>query len=254
MRVLRILFILIFVFTGLVQAQDFSIPGELETAQPPEIHDFGFFGAGAGVAFTLGSFASKDFLNYHAGYADEGYFINFINFHHRLSKNYGIGVNWSRSAFNLDEDAYIVPYDEFYPDLTFIGVNDDPWVLHTIMANGIVTIPHSFLDLDVRVSLGLGHAIRPQLSITAFETSTGYLALDWVQEESVMNDFAWGFGTSARFHVLNDLDFFLNVDYLRCATVFQVDNVYNYSSTEQEREEQIIEMIQLGIGFGYRLN
>ncbi len=255
MRILRLIGLLLLILTGWqLKAQDFSLPkGEGQPASP-EIHDFGFFGAGAGIAFPLGSFGSKDYLNNGAGYADEGYFINFINFHHRLSKHYGIGVNWTRSAFNLDEDQYISPYDDFYQELTFLGINIDPWVLHSVMVNGVVTIPHSFLDLDVRIALGLGHAVRPKLTITAFETSTGYLAIDWVQEQSVMNDFAWGFGTDARFHVLKDLDFFITLDYLRFHTTFNVQNVYNFSSIEQEKMKQTIEMIQLGVGFGYRLN
>ena len=255
MRILRFLVCFVLAQSALMlTAQDFSLPEEKNNAAQAEIYDFGFFGASAGVAVPLGSFASKDYLNYYSGYADDGYFVNFINFHHRLSKNYGIGVNWTRSAFNLDEDKYMEPYADFYQDLTFLGINDDPWVLHSIMANGIVTIPHSFLDLDVRIAIGLGHAIRPNLTITAFETSTGYLALDWVQEKSVMNDFAWGFGTSLRFHILNDLDFFVTADYLRYATTFNVKNVYNYSDTETELVDQTIEMIQLGLGFGYRLN
>tara|TARA_B110000046_G_scaffold181874_1_gene214829 strand:+ start:890 stop:1186 length:297 start_codon:yes stop_codon:yes gene_type:complete len=79
-----------------VDAQDFSIPGGpqvsvLKTIEPT--YRDAFIGSSVGISFTLGEFRSKDFRNYFSGYANNGLVINGINFHQKLNKNFGLGLN-----------------------------------------------------------------------------------------------------------------------------------------------------------------
>jgi len=244
-------------FINRVDAQDFSIPREQQgsgsTIIDPAYRD-AFIGSSVGIAFPLGEFRSKDFRNYFSGYANNGLVINVINFHQKLNKNFGLGLNWSRSQFTSEFGEMASGYEEQFNDIEFVAEASSDWVVHAAMANFIVNVPYKAFDFDMRLAGGLGRVSRPEILMEGHEKATGFFVYSWRQNEMVINDFMWGFGIKARWHVNEFLDIFAQSDYQRMQSTFEVENVYATRFIELEEVTQSFETISLSIGVGFVLD
>lgn len=249
--------VLVCAMMDVVVGQDFGLPRNPTPAVPKAVDPtFGdaFIGSSVGIAMPMGDLASKDYRNYFSGYANNGYVINFINFHQKFNNNFGLGVNWSRSQFSSEFGLLADGYNNQFRDIDFSAEASSDWVLHGALANFVVNVPHKLIDIDVRVSAGLGRAVRPEIILEGYEKTTGFFVYSWQQKETIVNDFMWGFGVKARLHVTKSFDVFLQSDFQRMKSTFEIENVYALSFSDFEEITQNFETLSLAVGVGFVLD
>lgn len=227
-------------------AQDF---GEYVPANDlPDPEPFGFLGVSGSGAIPLGGFRSKDYRNYHAGYAMDGIGVNFINFQYRLSRNFATGAIGYANSFGFSVDDFLVPYVEFNPNLSFSGESEN-WSLQTIAGLFCVTVPHELIDFDARFSVGLARVTRPNLTMTIIDRDpNGFDNILWVQEPATTNSAVFGAGINIRFHVHELIDFLVVADYQRTKVDYEVENYYNGVAVFTDEYEQHVEWLNTGLG------
>jgi hypothetical protein len=233
---------------------------EFTTTPPEEVEkekevrqEHGYLGASIGVAAPLGLFANNDFHNLDAGYAQMGYAVNFMQSAVMVTKHFGIGVNWNRLQFGFDHVIYKDPYDIYYPEYRFEMLSSDPWLLHTVLVNGIVSIPGKWFSYDIRMGVGWARVIRPEILMEGYEWDSGALAFSWFQASNNHNDVILGFGNSLRFHALKDIDLMLSWDYQRMHSTLTIEHVYGRSLKGTEDLEQSFEFLTTSVGLALRL-
>ncbi|GEM_PF-573420 len=256
---IRILLILVLILTFATEAvaQDFSFSRESKVAFPtspasldPTYGDT-FFGSSAGIALPLGDLGSQDHRNFFSGYAKNGFVVNVINFHQKLNRNFGLGATWSRSQFTSEFGVLAEYYESQINTLDFFADASSDWVVHAAMANFVVNVPHKLIDFDVRIGIGLGRVVRPEILMEGYEKATGYFAYSWQQKETTINDIMWGFGIKARLHVTKSIDVFVQSDYQRMTSTFDVENVYALRFVETEEMTQNFETLSFALGLGF---
>ena len=237
-----------------IDAQDFSIPRESKVATTTSIDPSSgnaFVGSSAGIALPMGDLGNKDYRNYFSGYANTGFVVNVINFHQKLNRNFGLGVNWSRSQFSSEFGILADYYESQIPQIDFIADATSDWIIHAALGNLVVNIPNKVIDFDVRIGAGLGRVVRPEFIMEGFEKATGYFTYSWQQKEIVVNDFMWGFGVKARYHATKSIDLFVQSDYQRMTSTFEVENVLALSFIEIEEITQNFETLSFSAGIGF---
>jgi len=217
-----------------------------------ETFDIGFLGSSMGIAIPFGEFKRTDYQSLYAGYAEIGYQNQIIDFSKKFSKHFAVGVDWHRSVFGFDEQAYIHPYEDFNREYTFTIETEDNWVIHSALGNAVLNVPSKILDVDIRLGLGLGRVSRPKIQITANSIQTGYLAAYWAEDTETAYDLIVGAGANFRFHVYRGIDLFFSADYQRMNADLAIEIRDHFESVTEERDQNI-EMLQLGAGVGFTL-
>ncbi|MEX2596302.1 MAG: hypothetical protein WEC59_05165 [Salibacteraceae bacterium] len=257
MRKKEILILVLLIVPCTLLAQVFdeerSVSSNSKDPEDFEATNDAFVGFSAGVSLPLGQFKSADYQNYYSGYAEDGYYLNFINGHQKLTKHFGIGINWYRSAFGFDERSFIELYEEVFTDLDFNSSAEDPWILHSGTVSLVTNIPHRIIDVDFRLAIGVGRAIRPRIDVEGYEPSTGFISFLWTQEQSMATDLILGFGMNGRLHVTDIVDVLVQWDYQRMKSTFDINNVYAGRFIEPEELDQQFEILNFGLGLGVRI-
>lgn len=235
-----------------VQSQDFGsyVPADQANAI---LDPFGYIGAGAGVSMPIGEFRTKDFHNFYAGYAQDGFAINALNFNYRFSEHFGTGMLVYTSGYGFSVEDFLEPHRLYNPGLGFSGESDD-WKLQTFAGVFTVSVPSEFFDFDVRFAAGLGRITRPELRVNISGPALGPGNIYWQQEEVTNAEFLLGFGANLRLHVFETIDALLAADYQRMRTRFDVRNYYNGTFDREEKLDQTIEVVNISAGLAWRFN
>lgn len=216
--------------------------------------DDAFFGMSAGVAIPVGQFASSDFRNYYSGYAENGYYFSLLNGFQKFGRYFGFGLNWQRSQYGFNGNAFSAIYQDLLPQLELKNSTDGDWVVNTFIGSLVMNIPHRVVDVDVRVGAGFGRVVRPEITLEGYERSTGFLSYHWVQAQSVASDASFAFGMNARLHIHQAIDLLFQWDYQRMATTMEVTNIYALSTQQLESLDQQFEYYTFGLGLGFRID
>lgn len=216
--------------------------------------DDAFFGMSAGPAFSSGQFASTDYRNAFSGYAEDGFYFSLLNGFQKFGNHVGLGLNWNRAQFGFQTNEFAVFYNEVLPQFSFESRVDGNWVLDAFTGALVFSMPHKIFDVDMRVGLGLGRVVRPEIILEGVDLNTGFLSYHWLQARSVQNDLMLSFGMNGRLHLTNNLDLLIQWDYQRMNATMEILNVYAFSIQEVNMLEQQFEFFTLGAGLGLRID
>jgi hypothetical protein len=216
--------------------------------------DDAFFGMSAGVSIPLGQFASDDFRNPFAGYAENGFYFSLLNGFQKFGRHFGVGLNWQRSQYDFNNEAFSQIYQRFLPQLNFQSRAEGSWIINGFTGNLVINVPHRIIDVDVRIGGGFGRVSRPEITLEGTDRNTGFLSYHWVQGQSVQTDVILGFGMNGRIHLGKTFDLLLQWDYQRMSTTMDIDNLYALSVQEREELDQQFELFNVGIGLGVRID
>lgn len=222
--------------------------------EPIAGRDDAFFGMSAGVALSSGQFASTDFRNAFSGYADDGFYFSLLNGFQKVGNHIGFGLNWNRSQFGFQTEAFASFYNQVLPQFAFESRVDGNWVIDAFTGALVFSVPHRFFDVDMRVGLGLGRVLRPEIILEGVDPTTGFLSYHWLQARSVQNDLMFSFGMNGRLHLSRNIDVLIQWDYQRMNATMEILNVYAFSAQEITQLEQQFEYLTIGAGLGLRID
>ncbi len=233
--------------------EDAFVPTPREKVVEEYVGDNGLLATSAGICFPLGNFAFKEADETEAGFAKTGFTINFLEASHFLAKHVGIGIRWNRHQFGYDHEGFVDWYRIRIPNAVFYARSEDPWVMHTAIANLIGILPGEIADLDVRLGFGYTYVKRPEVFMEGYDRVTGYFQYSWLQKEAVTSGLVFGFGTNVRLHLDQDIDLIMTWDVQRTTARMNVENVLGVVNEEVVAVDQPISLIALGLGVGIRL-
>lgn len=204
-----------------------------------------------GLSSPLGQFASDDYLNAYSGYAGSGAYLSLLGATYWVHKHYGVGGNWFRGAYAFDVSRYFNPYNLYNPGLYFEG-QAEKWMVQSLCATGVASVPGKVADLDIRISTGLGTVRRPEIAAVVSD-SNGMQVVRWAQARTTAFTVSFGAGLNLRFHIVKGFDAMLNIEYQRMKANFLVPQVYNGRVLDEEEITHPVEVLHTGIGVAVTL-
>jgi opacity protein-like surface antigen len=210
----------------------------------------GYVAISAGPAIPNGHFASKDFYNESAGWAETGYLID-LSCSYKLGKNFGLSVLLRSRSNNMDNSA-------FESELTRVTgtswtVESEPWILRGIMLGGYGSFPISeVVSFDTRALIG--YLSANSVEIDASINGSGGSA--WVNQSSVSaTSFSYLLGAGFKFHLSKSVCLLAQADYQYAEPEFRGVDIRSSASGQISTNNirQLMGTINIGFGLGILL-
>jgi hypothetical protein len=209
-----------------------------------------FFSLSLGPSFPAGNYASKDYDNYEAGWAQPGVSFDLL-FNHKIGKgDFGVSLLSRGQVHMMDGQAFVNELDAKMPD-TYWSIDGGVWSLSSLMFGGFGSIPVTkSTTFDPRIMVGFTGARLPDYTVLGAVNGSRF----WVKQVSTTAvAFSYMLGAGFKFNLGKKYALLTQLDYLGGAPEFsQVEILTSSGDRSFDTWKQGTSTVNVMLGLGVR--